>query len=299
MKILVTGGTGFIGSNLVRALVDKGHEIVVVGVQTESSIPGISKFLNLHFRGIRWHQIKNIDVAFHLAANNDTQNLDGDEMIEANYSSPVHLFEQLRTSGCKKIVYASSTAVYGNASPPYREKTTEIAPLTVYGESKAMFDKYAAQFSELYGMSVIGLRYCNVYGPREDHKGKRKSMIGQLISQMMDGHRPKLFKSGEQKRDWLYVKDAVDANLKAMETNVSGIFNCASGIATSFNDLISIINKNLGTNLEPEYVDNPIKDTYQNHTECDISMMKNTLGFSPQFDVAKGIDDYIEFIKSR
>ncbi len=138
---------------------------------------------------------------------------------------------------------------------------------------------------------VVGLRYCNVYGPGEAHKGKRASMIFQLARQMREKD-PRLFKFGEQKRDYIYVKDVVTANLKAAEAGESGVVNCGSGAATTFNALVEILNRNLGTERRPEYIDNPYEAAYQNHTECDMAQAKRLIGFVPEYDIEKGIADY-------
>jgi ADP-L-glycero-D-manno-heptose 6-epimerase len=140
-------------------------------------------------------------------------------------------------------------------------------------------------------ISVIGLRYCNVYGPGESHKGARASMIHQLAKQMVNGN-PRIFKDGEQKRDHIYVKDVVQANVLALGAQGSFVVNCGAGTATTFNEIIAILNKTMGLARIPEYIHNPYADRYQNFTQCDMSRAKERLGFVPQYSVEAGIADY-------
>lgn len=296
-RILVTGGTGFIGSNLASALYDLGYEVVVIGTKTEQK-PSCTRFINLGLFGIDWTRQGDFDACFHLAANNDTLDTDRDEMFRANFSSAVDLFYSLRENcNCQKFIYASSTAVYGNAPVPYLEDQTVPNPLSAYAESKLAFDKFAVRFAEQHKVSVIGLRYTNVYGPGEQHKGRRASMIHQMMQKMMQGMRPRLFQWGEQKRDWVYVKDVVAANLAALVYPGSGIFNCGSGAATSFNDLAALLNKYLETDLQPEYIENPIEGAFQNLTLADMTKAKEFLGFVPHYGVERGIEEYVEETK--
>ncbi len=292
MKILITGGTGFIGSNLTIKLIHNGHDVSITGRDAEQKLPSFKgKFIIGDLRDIDWKLAGTFDVLFHEAANNDTTVLERELMFKTNMEASQKLFEYAVQNGCKKVVYASSTAVYGDVSPPYKE-SGPFHPLNPYGESKLALDEFAMDFAKKNpAITVVGLRYCNVYGPRENHKGSRASMIYQIAEQMKSGN-PKIFKHGEQKRDYIYVSDAVRANLLASEAKVSGIYNCGFGAATSFNDVIKILNNVLGLSREPEYIDNPYAGRYQSFTECDMSLAKEKLGFIPEFNIEKGIRDY-------
>jgi len=296
MKILVTGGTGFIGSNIATELIRLGHDVLITGNEAEQKVPGVKKLLQPGFVGIDWEAIGNIDALFHEAALNDTTSLDLDEMRRGNVEGGKAVFEFAISRGCKRIVYASSTAVYGDVPAPYREDG-QTNPLNPYAISKLEFEKWATEFSSKQkDVVIVGLRYCNVYGPGESHKGKRASMIYQLAKQMKKGN-PRIFRDGEQKRDYIYVSDVVRANLLAMEAKESCVVNCGSGSATSFNDVIKILNSALGVNRAPEYFENPYADRYQNFTQCDMSLAKVKIGFVPEFDIEKGIEDYIRATK--
>ncbi len=293
MRILVTGGTGFIGSNIVEALIARGDEVLITGHDAEQQPKGFTgKFLQPSLIGIDWDSIGSLDAVIHEAAINETQSKDEKEMMRANVDSSLALFEYTVKNGCKRIVYASSTAVYGDGPTPYKEDQ-ELQPLTPYAKSKAKLDAEVKKFATNNpSITIVGLRYCNVYGPGESHKGNRASMIYQLAQQMKKGN-PRLFKSGEQKRDFIYVKDVVVANLLALESKENALVNCGSGTASSFNEIVAILNTEMNLSRVPEYFDNPIAATYQNHTECDMSLAEQKLGFIPAFDIKKGIKDYV------
>jgi ADP-L-glycero-D-manno-heptose 6-epimerase len=299
MKILVTGGTGFIGSNITNKLVDMGHEVTVIGCKTEQKTRA-ARYLELHFDGVDWESVGDQDVLFHEAANNDTLDLNEDEMLRANVYTPLRMFYRLALLGCRQFVYASSTAIYGDSPAPYIEGVTPPSPLNPYGRSKYLFEKLIMEMPKKMNVNVVGLRYCNVYGPGEEHKGHRASMIYQLAQSMIEGNRPKLFKHGEQKRDWINVEDVVSANLLAMDYQGCGVFNCGSGQATSFNDLVKIINKgiaDLHPHLYPVWIGNPYKKRYQEYTECDMTKAKEELGFVPKIDIETGIENYLKWLR--
>ena len=145
---------------------------------------------------------------------------------------------------------------------------------------------------------IVGLRYFNVYGPRETHKKAAASMIYQLYLQMKAGKRPRVFKHGEQKRDFVYVKDVVRMTISALNAPKSGVYNCGSGVSFSFNEVIAALNDNLGTHLETEYFENPYS-FYQPHTEADMTLARNDLKYEPEFPPAKGIADYVQLLEKR
>ncbi|HEM55393.1 MAG TPA: NAD-dependent epimerase/dehydratase family protein, partial [Thermodesulfobium narugense] len=144
-------------------------------------------------------------------------------------------------------------------------------------------------------IQVCGMRYFNVYGPGEDFKGEYASMIRQMFMRIKKGQNPRLFKYGEQKRDFVYIKDVVNANIKAMESDVSGIFNIATGIARSFNDIVKIISDVTKKDINVEYFDCPY-DFYQNLTQADISRARSFLGYIPEYDLETGIKEYINYL---
>lgn len=289
MKILITGGTGFVGSNLVNKLKEFGHQVYATGFCNENNIANV---IGHDLSELEEKHLKNYDVCFHQAANNDTLETDKEKIFEENVHGPKILFEKLYKYGCRKFIYASSTAVYGNRKSPFSEDS-EPLPLNVYAESKLSFDNFAMQFAREKNASVVGLRYCNIYGSNEQHKGRRASMIFQIYKSLVNKQKPKIFKNGDQKRDWCYVKDVVNANIKCLYYEKSNIFNIANGKSVSFNYLFEVLKENLKSNLEIEYIDCNFKEKYQNDTECDISKAEKELGWMPYFNIENGIKDYI------
>ena len=292
-RVLVTGGTGFIGNALTKRLIKEGYEVLVTGNERENCPKG-AIFLPVHLNGIDWSKLYRLDIVFHQAGNNDTLDRDLEQMMHANLHAPMKLFNEALDGGCKKFVYASSTAAYGDSPAPYIESETPLNPLNCYAQSKAKFEDFAIDFGNMHGVDCVGLRYCNVYGPREAHKGRRASMIHQMAQTMQQGKRLRLFKDGTQKRDWAYVDDVVEANIKASEFTGVDVFNVGSGKATSFNEIVRVLNQELHLTAEPEYITNPNQEAYQAHTECDMTKAANLLGFEPKFDIHSGIKEYLK-----
>jgi ADP-L-glycero-D-manno-heptose 6-epimerase len=194
-----------------------------------------------------------------------------------------------------RVIYASSAAIYGPATEASIE-SNGAAPANVYAFSKMIMDNIAMRGAiESPDWIIVGLRYFNVYGPREAHKGVPASMIYHLAHQMKAGKRPRIFKHGEQKRDFVYVKDAVEGAIRALDAKTSGIHNVGAGQARSFNELIEVLNKCLGTNFEPEYFDNPHAH-YQNFTQADLTSARNALRYEPRFSLEDGVRDYMQWL---
>ncbi len=302
-KYLVTGGAGFVGSNIAKTLEAEGHEVTVLDDFSKNG-----HFKNLiGFKGdvITCDLFERVphdmyfDAIFHEAAITDTTVMDQKAMMEQNVEAFKNLLEFAADNDIKKVIYASSAATYGNGPVPNVE-TQPTHPENVYGFSKVIMDNVARQFSEDNNdMKIIGLRYFNVYGPGEYHKGKMASMVYQLYNQMKAGQRPRVFKHGEQQRDFVYVKDIVKINLCALKNGKeTGVFNAATGVPRDYNDIIACLNKELGTKLEPEYIDNPYP-FFQLKTQADITKSKEKLGYEPDYTLEKGIADYVAILEGR
>ena len=190
------------------------------------------------------------------------------------------------------IVYASSAATYGNLPPPQTEGNE--SPENPYGFSKYIMDQIAARFSESNPeLIVVGLRFFNVYGPGEFYKANTSSMVIQLGHQILDGKAPRLFNNSQIiLRDFIYIDDVIQANIKACSSKINGSYNVATGISRSFQDIADILQKELNTDLGTEYFSNPY-DGYQMNTQADISRTNMNLGFEPKFSLEKGIKKYI------
>ncbi|MEK6843578.1 MAG: NAD-dependent epimerase/dehydratase family protein, partial [Candidatus Micrarchaeota archaeon] len=166
---------------------------------------------------------------------------------------------------------------------------------SAYAKSKYEMDDIAKEhFGE---MQIVGMRYFNVFGPMEEHKGRPASMVYHLINQIMDGKNPRIFKMGEQIRDHIYVKDAVDATLLALKAKKSGIYNVGTGIGTSFKDLTRLILNSLGSNKKIEYFDNPYGKNYQHNTQADTANAQREIGFKAKWKLEEGIKDYVKWME--
>ena len=309
--VVITGGAGFIGSNLALHLQENysGCKIVVFdSFVSEKKFPNgnytsLGHFKNLiGFRGevisgdinssedLKRIKAIDFDVMFHQAAISDTTVMDQKLMVATNVNAFKDLLDICQEKGAT-MVYASSAGTYGNSVAPNCVGEGEF-PENVYGFSKLMMDNLAYRYMQKQSSSpIIGLRYFNVYGPKELYKGKTASMILQLGLQMLEGKNPRLFKWGEQKRDFVYIQDVVQANIKAATAGVSGVYNVGSGKARMFKDIVAGLNSSLDMQMEIEFFDNPYS-FYQNHTEADIQKTQKDLGYDPEFSLEEGIDAY-------
>ena len=258
LNFLVTGGAGFIGSNLVLSLQEKypAARLTVIDDFRSGDFKNLrgyrGDFVAADLASLDWGAQfgdEKFDGIFHLASITDTTLHDQFPQVHDNVESFRRLLRFAQPNRTR-VVYASSAATYGAASGVNLE-THDAAPANVYAFSKVIMDNLARRAAtDDPDWKIVGLRYFNVYGPREAHKGMPASMILHLSRQIKEGKRPRIFKHGEQKRDFVYVKDIVQGTLRALEAKESGIYNLGSGQARSFNELIAILNHSLGTNFE-------------------------------------------------
>ena len=302
-SLIITGGAGFIGSNLTLALQQRFPDTRLTVIDDFRS----GDFKNLAgYRGdlvaqnlatLDWHAQfgdQKFDAIFHLASITDTTLHDQFVQVHDNVESLRRLLNFARPNRTR-IIYASSAATYGAAAAASVE-SDGAAPANVYAFSKVIMDNIAIrEAKENPDWIIIGLRYFNVYGPREAHKGIPASMVYHLAQQMKAGQRPRIFKHGEQKRDFVYVKDVVEGSILALEAQTSGIYNLGSGHARSFNELVDVLNRCLGTRLPADYIDNPHAH-YQNFTEADLNKARSALGYAPQFSLEDGVRDYMRWL---
>src|SRR5881398_3670259 len=302
-NLIVTGGAGVIGSNLTLAL--QGNFPAPRGTVSADFRSGNFKSL-AGYRGdvvaqnlatLNWREKfgdEKFDAIFHLASITDTTLHDQFVQVHDNVESFRRILNFARPTKTR-IIYASSASTYGAVTEASVE-SNGAAPANVYSFSKVIMDNIARRAAaESPDWIIIGLRYFNVYGPREAHKGVPASMIYHLAQQMKAGHRPRIFKHGEQKRDFVYVKDAVEGSIRALDAQTSGIYNLGTGQARSFNELVDVLNKCLGTDLQPDYIDNP-HPHYQNFTQADLTNARNALDYKPQFPLEDGVRDYMQWL---
>lgn len=315
--ILITGGAGFVGSNLAFYFQENHPDAKVVVLDSfrsgqtlsNGNLKSFGHFKNLiSFRGevisgdindkdvlLNLELNYKFDYIFHEAAISDTTAQEQDLMIKTNVNAYKDLLE-LAIRHSANMIYASSAATYGNAASPQRVGCE--APQNVYGFSKLCMDNLSEEYMQKSDISIVGLRYFNVYGPREYFKNSTASMILQFGHQILSGKNPRLFEGSDMiLRDFIYIEDIIQANIKAMNTKKSGIYNVGTGKARSFQDIVDILQSELGTNLPCEYIPNPFVGSYQFHTEADIDSTKNMLGYEPRFEMEDGIKAYISEIK--
>ena len=303
LNLLVTGAGGFIGSNLILELQERFPNSRLSAIDDFRS----GDFKNLGgYRGdfvaadlakLNWREQfgdEKFDAIFHLASITDTTNHDQFEQVHDNIESFRRLLNFARPTKTR-IIYASSASIYGAAAKASME-SNGAAPANVYSFSKVIMDNIAVREANQFpDWIIVGLRYFNVYGPREAHKGVPSSMVYHLSKQMKAGQRPRIFKHGEQKRDFVYVKDAVEGSVHALDAKTSGIYNLGSGQARSFNELVNVLNTCLGTNFQPDYIDNPHAH-YQNFTQADLTRARSALGYEPRFPLEEGVRDYMQWL---
>lgn len=292
---LVTGATGFIGTHLCHKLVKEGYHVVGIGARDENGCACHEMYI-CDLDKPPLDEIPKIDVCFHQAANNDTLLQNNMAMCDANVVRPTRLFDKLASRGCRRFVFASSCSVYGNSPPPFSE-STKASPLNPYAKSKLMFDNYMPRFIKMHGVTAVGLRYTNVYGSSEAHKGRRASMAHQMAAACLSGRTVTLFRHGEQIRDWVHVDDVVRANLLAAECEESLIANIGLGVSHSFNELRRQVSDACGKELGVAWIDCPFASSYQAHTAVEISLANEKLGYQPAVDLSSGVRLMVDQMK--
>ena len=309
MRVVVTGGAGFIGSNLALNLQEKNEVLVVDKMRSlerfeNGNLQSFGHFKNLlEFKGELFvgdicesktlQKIKEFkpEIIFHQAAISDTTATNQNVILQTNLNT-FYDFIALAVELNAKLIYASSAAVYGDAKSP--QAVGSEAPKNPYAFSKLMMDKLAAKFYDK--AHIVGLRYFNVYGENEFFKDKTASMVLQFGLQMLGGQRPRLFEGSDKIfRDFVYVKDVINANLAALNAR-SGVYNVGTFKARSFKDIVDILQKELGTNYEYEYIPNPYAKAYQFHTQAGENSQKD-FNYTPKFSLEDGIKAYLPEIK--
>jgi len=310
--ILITGGAGFIGSNLAFYLQENFPESKIIifdcfrNQETfqNGNLKSFGHYKNLiGFNGnIICGNINNkddlallnkhkFDVIFHHAAISDTRVYDQEIVMKTNVNSFYDLLEIAKRNSAV-MVYASSAATYGALPSP--QTVGKENPENPYGYSKYVMDQIAARYSNQNPeLTIVGLRFFNVYGPREFYKASTSSMVIQLGHQILNNKAPRLFNNSHQiLRDFVYIEDVIQANIKACQPKKNGVYNVATGIPRSFQEIADILQKELGTDLGTEYFDNPFNG-YQMHTQADISSTNKNLDFEPKYSLDQGIKTYI------
>jgi len=314
--VLITGGAGFIGSNLafyIQKNFPDCHLVVFDCFRNGETFSGnnlksFGHYKNLvNFKGdiicgninnkndLNLLNSYNFDYIFHHAAISDTRVYDQELILKTNVNSFYDILDKGRKDNAV-IIYASSAATYGDLPSPQSEGHEN--PVNPYGYSKYIMDQIANRFAKSNPtMTIVGLRFFNVYGPGEFFKEKTSSMVIQLAHQILSGNMPRLFNNSDKIfRDFIYVEDAIQANIRACNPLKNGTYNVGTGIPRSFKDIVDILQKELKTDFAIDYFENPYED-YQNYTQADISSVCENLGFKPNFSLEQGIKNYMADIK--
>ena len=301
MNILVTGGAGFIGSNVVDVLVEKGHKVIVVddlSTGKKENLNPNTRFFNLDLRDKdaldKVFQNIRPEAIYHLAAQIDVRKSAADPAFDAsvNIIGSINLFELAVKYNVGRIIFSSTGgALYGEPKNLLAKENTPIAPLAPYGVSKYCTEQYLNYFERMYGIERVILRYANVYGPRQDPLGEA-GVIAIFTGRILNEENPIIYGDGNQTRDYIYVGDIVKANLIAMDGR-QGIYIIGTGIETSVNELVKMFSAILNKDIKPVY-EPPRKGEVQRIT-LDVTKAKEELGFIPQFSLEEGLKKTIKW----
>lgn len=299
---VVTGGAGFIGSHLCRALLKQGRRVRVVDNFSTGSSENLAELLEQHPDQCEVHrqdirQLEELQTAFegaatvfHQAALTSVQQSVEDplECNSVNAEGTLKVLLAARDAGVDKVIVATSTAVYGNSEvlPKHEEMTPE--PVSPYAVTKYMGEVYGRVFSEIYQLPTLALRYFNVFGPNQDPNSEYAAVIPRFITRALSGNDPIIFGDGEQSRDFIFVEDVVAANLKAAQSDVHGkVLNVASGRQLTLNQLVEVLSDIVGRKLTPEY--QSARAAEVRHSVADVSLACELIGFESETSLAEGL----------
>jgi UDP-glucose 4-epimerase len=300
MKTLVTGGAGFIGSNLVDALVARGDDVAVIDnlatgkrENLQHATANGAELIELDVRDAEAvaAAVERVgpEVIFHLAAQIDVRKSVADPAHDSrvNVEGTINVLAAAQASGVRRLINTSTGgAIYGEGQILPAPEDHPVAPESPYGLSKFCAENYCALFTRLHGLSTVSLRYGNVYGPRQDPLGEA-GVIAIFCGKLLDGGRPQIFGDGKQTRDYVYVGDVVDANLRAVDSDVTGAFNVGRGVATSVLDIVEALAAQSDNGFEADHL--PARTGEVQHIALDPSRTKAELGWEAQVDLDQGL----------
>lgn len=307
-KFLVTGGAGFIGSNIALELIRRGHSVRILdnfSSGKRENLKDIEKDIELIEGDIRSYHIvqqavKGMDIVLHQAALPSVPRSIKDPITsnEVNVSGTLNILEASVSAKVKRVVYASSSSVYGDNPELPKNESMLPNPLSPYAVSKLSGEKYCKVFSRIYGLETISLRYFNVFGPNQDPTSQYSAVIPKFIYAISKGKQPVIYGDGKQSRDFTYVSNIIEANLLAATSKCdSGIvMNCACNDRITLNELVESINKIFNKNIKPKY--EPARTGDIKHSFADINLAKKYINYSPKINFEKGLKLTVEkFLK--
>lgn len=305
MKILVTGGAGFIGSHLVDRLVQEGHEVVVVDNLQTGKRRNLNKEARLYKLDIQTSRLERVFnrerplLVMHLAAQVDVRRSVEDPIFDAqvNVLGTLNLLEQAVKYGTRKVVFASSGgAIYGEQDAFPAPESHPIRPLSPYGISKLNGEQYLAYYQRVSGIQYVILRYSNVYGPRQDPEGEA-GVVAIFTGKMLAGEQPIINGNGRQTRDFVFVDDVVEANLAVMGKEVQGVYNVGTAEETTVNDLFRLLVEL--TNAGCKELHGPAKKGEQARSVVDFSRLRQEVGWEPKVPLREGLKRTVEFFREQ
>ena len=300
-RVAITGGAGFIGSNLADELATSNSIIIIDDLSTgkKENIVGLINKDNVRFTqgsildlGLLQECFRGVDFVFHLAALPSVPRSIKDPQAtnEVNISGTLNVLLAARDNKVKKVIYSSSSSVYGDTHILPKKEDLLPCPESSYAVTKLCGEYYCQVFQQVYRLNTVCLRYFNVYGSRQDPNSQYAAVIPRFISRTLEGKPPIIFGDGEQTRDFTFIKDAVDANILAAESDATGVFNIGTGNRTTINDLSKLVTKLLGRDIKPIYQEPRPGDV--RHSLADISKARQ-IGYNHQYSLTEGLKETI------
>jgi UDP-glucose 4-epimerase len=298
VRVLVTGGGGFIGSHLAERLLERGDEVRVLDSfatgrrENLAHLPGVElvegdvqSFERVH------HAVRGCDAVLHQAALPSVPRSIQDPLTThaVNATGTLNVLLAARDAGVKRVVYASSSSVYGAHEHLPKREDQPVAPISPYAVSKLAGEGFCRSFTNIYGLECVSLRYFNVFGPRQDPMSQYAAVIPKFIAAALEGSRPVVFGNGEQSRDFTYIDNVVEANLLALESDAGAgeVFNTACGERVSLNAVLRMLSELSGVDLEPDH--QPGRPGEVRHSQADIARARETFGYQASIDFAEGL----------
>jgi nucleoside-diphosphate-sugar epimerase len=304
---LVTGGAGFIGSHLATELVSRGHTVRVVDNLSTGKRRNLDHLSGVEFiegdladMAVARHSVEGMSYVLHQAAIASVPRSVVDPIASnrANIDASLNILVAARDAGVKRLVYAGSSAAYGNlpALPKREDMATDL--VSPYALQKLVAEQYAQMFTRLYGFETVTIRYFNVFGPRQDPASPYSGVISLFAAALLEGRRPIVYGDGEQTRDFTYVANIVDAVLRATDAPAAAgeVINVATGCRISLNELLRVMNRILGTSLEPTFRETRAGDVRD--SQADITKATTLLGYVPTVSLAEGLRHTLEWCRT-
>lgn len=305
MKVLVTGGAGFIGSHLVDRLVQEGHEVIIVDNLVTGKRRNINRAARFYKQDIQSWRLERVfrnerpNVVMHLAAQMDVRKSVEDPMFDAqvNILGTLNVLQQAVKHGVRKVVFSSSGgAIYGEQEMYPAPESHVTKPLSPYGLSKLCGEQYLSYYQRSSGLQVVSLRYANVYGPRQDPEGEA-GVVAIFIQKMLNNEQAVINGNGRQTRDFVFVEDVVEANLAVMGQETQGTYNVGTGVETSINDLFRILVQHTGSTCKE--VHGPAKKGEQARSVIDNTRLRHELSWEPKGELSEGLKKTVEYFRER